>query len=283
MIGDSSRDIKLANMIHFDNEDLLKRDSLFYDFDQKTSDKLNEWYNQISHNQWTNLKFENILDIGSGVGFPLLNICLSKRKSKVISVDISHKSLEYCRMISKKIGVNPFLVQSDGEFLPFKDCSFDAIVGNAIIHHIPDTRKIANEIYRLLKPNGICIITGESTKRGTNINQNIKKIIRFPLYFKLKRKKDGEITKEDLVDVHTFYIKDLRNKFEVNNFQIIEIKTSGIISPIIEWLLMKIIHKNIKTDFINIITKIFRKIDNMVFKRILSDEYLLEITIFLKK
>jgi ubiquinone/menaquinone biosynthesis C-methylase UbiE len=206
MIGDKSRNSKIANIIHFDNEDLLKKASILYDFNQESSDFINAWYNRISHNHWTNLKFENILNIGSGVGFPLLNICLSKRKSKVISVDISHKTLEYCRGISKKIEVDPFLVQCDGEFLPFKDCSFDAITGNAIIHHIPDTQKIANEIYRLLKPNGICIITGESTKKGANINNNIK---RFFFYFKLKRKK----MTMDLVDIHTFFVKDLRKKF----------------------------------------------------------------------
>lgn len=47
-----------------------------------------------------------------------------------------------------------------GEVLPFNDCTFDAVLSNAVLEHVKDPWLCANEILRVLKPGGelICCV-----------------------------------------------------------------------------------------------------------------------------
>jgi SAM-dependent methyltransferase len=49
-------------------------------------------------------------------------------------------------------------VKADICDLPFEDNSFDVILCNHVLEHIPDDTKALNEIYRILKPNGWAIL-----------------------------------------------------------------------------------------------------------------------------
>jgi SAM-dependent methyltransferase len=42
--------------------------------------------------------------------------------------------------------------------LPFKDNSYDVILCNHVLEHIPDDKKAMQELYRILKPNGYAIL-----------------------------------------------------------------------------------------------------------------------------
>ena len=46
-------------------------------------------------------------------------------------------------------------VVCDIEDLPFKDNSIDLILNIAVLEHVPNPQKVIDEIYRILKPNGI--------------------------------------------------------------------------------------------------------------------------------
>ena len=59
-------------------------------------------------------------------------------------------------------GVEPFkggahTVVGDAENLPFENESFDAVVMNAVLKHIPDVGKAFSEVARVLKPGGVFI------------------------------------------------------------------------------------------------------------------------------
>ncbi len=47
-------------------------------------------------------------------------------------------------------------IQADGHALPFADSTFDAIWGNAVLHHL-DLRIAAAEIQRVMKPGGVAV------------------------------------------------------------------------------------------------------------------------------
>lgn len=49
-------------------------------------------------------------------------------------------------------------VKADICNLPFQDCSFDFILCNHVLEHIPDDTKAMQEIYRILKPGGTAIL-----------------------------------------------------------------------------------------------------------------------------
>jgi SAM-dependent methyltransferase len=45
---------------------------------------------------------------------------------------------------------------ADGEALPFADKSFDAVWGNAILHHL-DLQRAGRELFRVMKPGGTAV------------------------------------------------------------------------------------------------------------------------------
>lgn len=67
---------------------------------------------------------------------------------------MSEKALGYCRQ--RQLGD---LVQGDGVKLPFKEGSFDAIIGLDIFEHIEDDRAAFAEAFRVLRPGGIVVLS----------------------------------------------------------------------------------------------------------------------------
>ncbi len=56
-----------------------------------------------------------------------------------------------------KIVRHPFTFkQFDVQSIPFKDKSFDVVIANHMLYHVPDTDKALSEIHRVLVPKGRC-------------------------------------------------------------------------------------------------------------------------------
>ena len=55
-------------------------------------------------------------------------------------------------------GIKPNII-SEGENIPLPDKSIDTVLCTQVLEHIPYPQKMIDEIYRILKPNSICILT----------------------------------------------------------------------------------------------------------------------------
>jgi SAM-dependent methyltransferase len=73
----------------------------------------------------------------------------------VVSVDFSRAMLEHAQR--RNPGVE--FVEADAQDLPFVDRSFDAVVSNFGLVHVPDQPKALAEISRVLKPRGAFAMT----------------------------------------------------------------------------------------------------------------------------
>ncbi|MFA5061743.1 MAG: class I SAM-dependent methyltransferase [Patescibacteria group bacterium] len=100
---------------------------------------------------------KKVLDVGAGTG--RLAVYLANRGAEVTALDISGKMLEMIKRKHKKIVTKI----GDAENLPFKDSSFDIAVAAFLIVHLKDPRRFFDEVYRVLKDDGIFVVT--------NINQ----------------------------------------------------------------------------------------------------------------
>jgi len=108
---------------------------------------------------------KNILDIATGTGDLAIN--LSKIKNaKIIGLDISSGMLNIAKEKVKKKNLPIELVLGDSENLPFKDATFDAITVGYGVRNFENLDKGIQEIYRVLKPNGIFVVleTSQPTK-----------------------------------------------------------------------------------------------------------------------
>lgn len=98
----------------------------------------------------------SILDVGCGTGEILRLISETSHKIQLTGIDISPNMLEKAK---SKIGNKANLILSDSEKLPFNDYSFDLVMCNDSFHHYPSPLNVLSEFHRVLKPEGILLIS----------------------------------------------------------------------------------------------------------------------------
>lgn len=102
-------------------------------------------------------KSENILEVGCGRGFYTSTLSKLYPSHQVCGVDISRKYLSVAKKKIKK--QNALLIQADAEHLPFSNNTFNRIIISEVLEHLTEDQKALSEIFRVLKPNGIVLIT----------------------------------------------------------------------------------------------------------------------------
>lgn len=94
-----------------------------------------------------------LLDVGCGTGHHMASLC--KRGFKVAGVDGSEEMIAHARANNP----NAQIERSDVDNLPFADSSFDFVLCVEVLRYLPDFTKCVNEIARVLKPGGVCLVT----------------------------------------------------------------------------------------------------------------------------
>lgn len=95
----------------------------------------------------------NILDIGAGRA-PLGILVAQRFKPKwIVSADLGRERLFSALPWKTKLK-NLDLVSADVYHLPFDDNSFDYILANSFLHHLPRLNEAVTELVRVLRPGG---------------------------------------------------------------------------------------------------------------------------------
>ena len=92
-----------------------------------------------------------ILDAGTGTGSNL-RMLRDLGFSNFSGIDLSHEAIKYCA--EKNLGT---VQHGDVCDLPFLKESFDVVLATDIIEHVEEDAKAILEIFRVLKPGGVCI------------------------------------------------------------------------------------------------------------------------------
>jgi arsenite methyltransferase len=95
-----------------------------------------------------------ILDIGCGLGFPLIEIAERFGEScKIYGIDPWEKALERIRLKLKVYNIwNVEVLNGYAENMPFEDNIFDLVVSNNGINNVEDMKRTLEECYRVCKP-----------------------------------------------------------------------------------------------------------------------------------
>ncbi len=99
-----------------------------------------------------NVRNRKVLDIASGEGYG--TYALSKVASGVIGIDVSAEAVAHAK---SKYGLD-FRV-GNAERIPLESGSFDAVVSFETVEHVPNPRLFIEEIYRVLRPGGMVVIS----------------------------------------------------------------------------------------------------------------------------
>ncbi len=92
-----------------------------------------------------------IVDLGCGEGITLQRLTKQFPLSIVAGIDLSFENLEICRKHEL------LALQNDSENLCFQDNSVDCCLLIEVIEHLPHPEKTLQEIFRILKKDGILI------------------------------------------------------------------------------------------------------------------------------
>ncbi|GMQ60737.1 hypothetical protein AN1V17_51400 [Vallitalea sediminicola] len=95
-----------------------------------------------------------VLELGSGTGSFWLANKTKLPYMNIIITDSSEGMLNTVRKKLESLNCNVTFNLVDSQEIPYMDNSFDIIIANHMIYHIPDINKAISEIYRVLKPNG---------------------------------------------------------------------------------------------------------------------------------
>jgi SAM-dependent methyltransferase len=158
--------------------DLRKANELFHDvessrydykwgiqYDDTSAQRVKHKFEKLLKGPFPHV--EKLLEVGCGTGYVGLNLCLSDGLvEELYACDISKGMVEACQRNAEELGIRVTARQSELEKLEYLSDEFDMVVGHAILHHIPDIHGALAEIYRVLKPGGICMLAGEPTRLG---------------------------------------------------------------------------------------------------------------------
>lgn len=100
---------------------------------------------------------DKVLDVGCGDGFFLYLISTLPIKLSLVGFDNDKKILTIARknLAHKRLR----LVNGDATAMPFAENSFNQVIMTEVLEHVQNERKSVSEVYRVLKPNGILVLT----------------------------------------------------------------------------------------------------------------------------
>lgn len=116
----------------------------------------------LDHETWVRPAFavlgdlhgKHALDYGCGHG--MAAVVMARAGATVTAFDLSPGYVAEARERAAANGVRVTCVAADGERLPFPDDSFDAVWGNAILHHL-DLARAGRELLRVMRPAAVAV------------------------------------------------------------------------------------------------------------------------------
>lgn len=109
------------------------------------------------------VKGMKVLDLGCGTG--RMTKKLLELGAEVVGVDVSEEMLNVAR---KKCRGAEFVL-GDSANLPFGEGEFDLVVASFLIVHLKGLEKSFDEVYRVLKPGGVFIVTNVNQRKAPKL------------------------------------------------------------------------------------------------------------------
>jgi SAM-dependent methyltransferase len=195
--------------------------------------------------------YGRVLDIGCGTGFFILNLWQDGFVERAAGCDLSPGMLAACEDSARALGCPIELRTGDAEGLPYKDGTFDLVVGHAVLHHVPDPAAALREVHRVLAPGGALLIAGEPSRIGDRMAKaagrlawrSVRAVARAVPALRRPHPPPGPSTEEErvlrdlewVVDLHAFDPADLAMVARAAGFRSVRVETEELLSSLAGW------------------------------------------------
>lgn len=118
---------------------------------------------------------DKVLEVGCGVGHILERI----QKGELTGIDISEIQIKRAK---ERLKDSAKLIKCSAENLPFDDKSFDRVICTEVFEHTLEPKLVLNEVYRILKDDGIISLSVPNEKlitltKKTLLNFGMRRIL----------------------------------------------------------------------------------------------------------
>ena len=155
------------------------------------------------------------LNVGGSTG--IIDDFLSEYFSHVVGIDIDDKAISYAMNNYKR--ENLTFEIGDAMNLHYDSDTFDVLICSQVYEHVPDSKVMMSEIYRVLKPGGVCYFSAGNRLMWNEPHYNLPLLSVIPhylanRYLRLTRKGSHYYEK------HLSYwgLKKLVKNFEITDY-----------------------------------------------------------------
>jgi SAM-dependent methyltransferase len=101
-----------------------------------------------------------VLDVGVGTARIPIEICRRRAGFEFTGIDCGPTILRRARQEIDLAGLTGAIRvrEADACALPHADGSFDAVISNSLVHHLPRRRDVLSEMIRVLRPGGLLFV-----------------------------------------------------------------------------------------------------------------------------
>ncbi|MFH1300252.1 MAG: class I SAM-dependent methyltransferase [Planctomycetota bacterium] len=107
-----------------------------------------------------NQRSVSLLDLGTGTALIPIEVCQRNNCVRVVATDLAVEMLKIAERNLLQAGLEHVisLERADAKQLPCSDQSFEGVISNSLIHHIPEPGSVIREIVRVVKSGGFIFL-----------------------------------------------------------------------------------------------------------------------------
>jgi ubiquinone/menaquinone biosynthesis C-methylase UbiE len=160
-----------------------------------------------------------VLEVGCGPGYLWSeNIQRIPDRTKIVLGDYSFGMVNRARQTLK--GVNNFCFSTlDIQSLPYASQTFDFVIANHMLYHVPDLRRGVRELSRVLKAGGYVCATTNGSEHMRELDDLIE---RFNLGYRIGKSQTRRFSLENGVDVLKETFGDIELQRYIENLAVTE-------------------------------------------------------------
>jgi ubiquinone/menaquinone biosynthesis C-methylase UbiE len=138
--------------------EVMDNDIEAYEYDQMDFTEVNTDFALLASK--LGKKEAKVLDIGTGTARIPLILSNLRPQWHITAVDLAESMLKLASQNIEKASKSQQITLTlvDGKKMPYDDHSFDVVMSNSLVHHIPNPLDLFKEIDRVVKANGSILI-----------------------------------------------------------------------------------------------------------------------------